>query len=80
MNLLPRRYPMFKNNSELADIFCKYGKAYIQSHTMPLEHYKIMNDIVICRTAALGGHVEACDSCGKIQNSYKNNIKKVIRP
>ena len=63
---------MFKNNSELADIFCKYGKAYIQSHTMPLEHYKIMNDIVICRTAALGGHVEACDSCGKIQNSYNS--------
>ncbi len=63
---------MFKNNSELADIFCKYGKAYIESHTMPLEHYKIMNDIVICRTAALGGHVEVCDSCGKMHNSYNS--------
>ncbi len=72
MNLLLRRHPMFKNNSELADIFCKYGKAYIESHTMPLEHYKIMNDIVICRTAALGGHVEVCDSCGKMHNSYNS--------
>ncbi|MBU0466014.1 MAG: IS91 family transposase [Proteobacteria bacterium] len=56
----------------MADIFCKYGKAYIESHPMPLEHYKIMNAIVVCRTAALGGHVEVCDSCGKTQNSYNS--------
>ena len=63
---------MIKNNPEMADIFCKYGKAYIESHSMPLEHYKIMNAIVVCRTAALGGHVEVCDSCGKEQNSYNS--------
>jgi len=57
---------------EMADIFCKYGKAYIESHSMPLEHYKIMNAIVVCRTTALGGHVEVCDSCGKEQNSYNS--------
>ena len=57
---------------EMADIFCKYGKEYIESHSMPLEHYKIMNAIVVCRTAALGGHVEICDSCGKRQNSYNS--------
>ena len=57
---------------EMADIFCKYGKAYIESHSMPLEHYKIMNAIVVCRTAFLGGHVEVCDSCGKTQNSYNS--------
>ena len=57
---------------EMADIFCKYGKAYIESHSMPQEHYKIMNSIVVCRTAALGGHVEVCDSCGKEQNSYNS--------
>ena len=61
-----------KKTPEMADIFCKYGKAYIESHPMPLEHYKIMNSIVICRTAALGGHVEVCDSCGKEQNSYNS--------
>jgi len=61
-----------KKTTEMADIFCKYGKAYIESHPMPLEHYKIMNAIVVCRTAALGGHVEVCDSCGKTQNSYNS--------
>jgi len=61
-----------KKTPEMADIFCKYGKAYIESHPMPLEHYKIMNAIVICRTAALGGHIEICDSCGKEQNSYNS--------
>ncbi len=39
---------------------------------MPLEHYKIMNVIVVCRTAALGRHIEVCDSCGKEQNSYNS--------
>lgn len=61
-----------KSTPELADIFCKYGKAYIQSHVMPLEHYKIMNAIVICRTAALGGHIQICDTCRKTQNSYNS--------
>jgi len=61
-----------KKTPEMADIFCRYGKAYIKSHPMPLEHYKIMNAIVTCRTAALGGHVEVCDSCGKTQNSYNS--------
>lgn len=63
---------MIKNNYELADIFCKYGKGYIESTSMPGEHYKIMHDIVVCRTASLGGHVEVCDSCGKTQNSYNS--------
>lgn len=57
---------------ELADVFCKYGKQYIESCSIPLAHYKIMNDIVVCRTASLGGHIEVCDSCGKTQNSYNS--------
>ncbi len=61
-----------KRTPELADIFCKYGRAYIESRAMPLEHYKIMKDIVVCRTASLGGHVEVCDDCGKTQNSYNS--------
>jgi hypothetical protein len=61
-----------KKTPEMDDIFCKYGKAYIESHPMPLEHYKIMNSIVVCRTVALGGHVEVCDACGKTQNSYNS--------
>lgn len=80
MSLLLWRFQMEKTinsasgakSPEMADIFCKYGKAYIESHPMPLEHYKIMNAIVVCRTAALGGHVEVCDSCGKEQNSYNS--------
>lgn len=57
---------------ELADVFCKYGKQYIESRNIPLAHYKIMHDIVVCRTAFLGGHTEVCHSCGKIQNSYNS--------
>jgi hypothetical protein len=31
-----------------------------------------MKRIEICRTAALGGHVEACDHCGHTQNAYNS--------
>ena len=31
-----------------------------------------MRDIVECRTAALGGHVDACNSCGVLRVSYNS--------
>ncbi len=31
-----------------------------------------MHAIEVCRTAALGGHVEQCDSCGQLQISYNS--------
>lgn len=61
-----------ESTAELADVFCKYGKAYIESRPMPLEHYKIINAIVLCRTAAMGGHIQVCDTCGKTQNLYNS--------
>ena len=63
---------MVNSTPELADIICRYGKTYIESRSLPLEHYKIMNAIVVCRTAFLGGHIEVCNSCGKTQNSYNS--------
>jgi hypothetical protein len=31
-----------------------------------------MSAIVACRTAALGGHVEACDDCGATRIAYNS--------
>jgi len=33
---------------------------------------KVLHNIVRCRTAALGGHKEACDTCGVIRYSYNS--------
>jgi Putative transposase/Transposase zinc-binding domain len=50
---------------EVADIFRRYGEAYRQNYGAPLStaQRRVMTAIEVCRTAALGGHLERCDSC-----------------
>jgi len=57
---------------EVAEIFRRYGAAYRQKHKLPLHVLKIMRAIEICRTAALGGHVEECDYCGEQRLHYNS--------
>jgi hypothetical protein len=51
---------------EVADIFRSAGPAYRAAHAghLGLHQLKVMSAIEHCRTAALGGHVEACEECG----------------
>jgi hypothetical protein len=51
---------------ELADIFRQVGPAYRRDHAgaLPRGQRRVMRAVERCRTAALGGHVEACDACG----------------
>jgi len=51
---------------EVADIFRAAGSAYRAAYAghLSLHQLKVMSAIETCRTAALGGHVEACDDCG----------------
>jgi hypothetical protein len=57
---------MARSGPEVADIFRRYGEAYREQHDAPLSiaQRRVMTAIELCRTAALGGHVEACDQCG----------------
>src|SRR5262252_10314885 len=50
---------------EVADIFRRYGEAYRQQHdgSLSTAQRRVMNAIELCRTAALGGHLERCDTC-----------------
>jgi hypothetical protein len=57
---------------ELADIFRRYGAAYLQQfdHTLLPSHRRAIEDILDCRTEARGGHVYVCDHCGRSQYAY----------
>jgi len=57
---------------ELADIFRESGTAYRLAHASRMlpSHLRAMRDIEACRTAALGGHLRACDHCGERQYAY----------
>ena len=54
---------------EVADIFRRYGPAYRLANPLSYTQQRVMRAIEQCRTAALGGHVDACDSCGRQRNS-----------
>ncbi len=57
---------------ELADVFRLYGDEYRRHYHLSHEQRLMMRDIVQCRTAALGGHVDECDSCGGLRISYNS--------
>jgi hypothetical protein len=57
---------------EVADLFRQYGQAYRQAHRVSPAHRRVMTAIETCRTAALGGHVEACDACGHQRIAYNS--------
>jgi Putative transposase/Transposase zinc-binding domain len=57
---------------EVADVFRRYGSAYRQQHAGSLSRgqRRVMSALELCRTAALGGHLEQCDSCGHQRPAY----------
>ena len=59
---------------EVADIFRAAGPAYRVVHAGHLGpgQLKVMTAIENCRTAALGGHVEACEDCGHWRIAYNS--------
>ncbi|PAL20658.1 IS91 family transposase [Sphingopyxis sp. GW247-27LB] len=59
---------------EVADIFRSAGPAYRAAHAghLSLQQLKVMAAIEQCRTAALGGHVEACEDCGHWRIAYNS--------
>ena len=63
-----------KPSLEVADIFRQYGEAYRERFEaqLSIEQVRAMHAIEICRTAELGGHVEACDHCEGKRISYNS--------
>jgi Putative transposase/Transposase zinc-binding domain len=58
----------------VADIFRHRGPAWRASHAghVSLGQLKVMSAIERCRTAALGGHVERCETCAHLRISYNS--------
>ena len=58
----------------MADIFRHRGPTWRASHAghVCLGQLKVMSAIERCRTAALGGHVERCESCAHLRISYNS--------
>jgi hypothetical protein len=59
---------------EVADVFRRYGEAFREHHGASLSTAQrhVMSAIEMCRTAALGGHIEQCDHCDHQRISYNS--------
>ena len=59
---------------EIADILRLHGQDYARVHAAHLGRVerRVMSAITACRTAILGGHVEACDDCGATRIAYNS--------
>ncbi len=57
---------------EVADVVRAVGAAYRRTHPVSAEQARVLHALGRCRTAALGGHVEACDACGTRRVAYNS--------
>ena len=65
---------MSRPTLEVADIFRRYGATYRQENDASLStaQRRVMTAIQVCRTAALGGHLEQCDQCAHQRPAYNS--------
>jgi hypothetical protein len=65
---------MTRPQLEVAEVVRQHGDAFLERYGNMLssEQRRALKDIAVCRTAALGGHVEACDRCGHQRVAYNS--------
>ena len=56
---------------EVADII-KQFLPQMDKAKMPVHHRRTLSALEKCRTAALGGHIDACDECGHLRISFNS--------
>jgi hypothetical protein len=59
---------------EVADVFRRHGAGWRAANGahLSLAQRRVMTAIEICRTAALGGHVERCEDCAHTRIAYNS--------
>lgn len=63
---------MVKTKFELADVVQRFGKQLLEREKLSPIQTKALHNILQCRTAALGGHQEHCNSCEAVRYSYNS--------
>ena len=60
------------SGNDLADILNRYLPDYRKSYGLSPEQHKIVRSIKACRTARMGGHLNACNHCDYREISYNS--------
>lgn len=60
---------------DIGAVFRDHGQAFRQTHPLGAMERRVLRDISVCRTGALGGHQDVCATCGEkrlVFNSCRN--------
>ena len=57
---------------EVAEIFRRFGPSYLRRVVLAPEQAKVLRNVIACRTAELGGHMDECDTCGESWHHYNS--------
>lgn len=57
---------------ELAHVINSFSALLLAKSKLTPLQLKVLGKIAVCRTAALGGHEEACENCGTVRYSYNS--------
>lgn len=68
----PPRLERARFGLKLADILRAHGADTLRTHNVSHAQRRVLQDILQCRTAALGGHVDACEQCGGLRIRYNS--------
>ena len=69
-----RERVMGRHRLEVADVFRKSGLAFLDKYqkSLSFEQHRALRAIMLCRTNALGGHVQKCNGCGHVKQAYNS--------
>lgn len=60
------------NSVEVADILRSHIADYQEHYPLQPDQYKIVHNLLSCRTSILGGRVDKCDQCGTKRVTYNS--------
>ena len=63
---------MNRHRPEVADVFASCGSNYQAAYGTSAKQRRILRDLAVCRSAALGGHKKQCEQCGHEEISYNS--------
>ena len=49
---------------EVRDVLAAHGDEFLAAHALTAQQRRAYDDMLACRTSALGGHVDRCGGCG----------------
>lgn len=56
----------------VADVLRQHGDAFLHENTVTPLQARALRLMMLCRTPALGGHLDLCDDCGHVRPSYNS--------